>query len=88
MSAQAAADALLAAAQVPGGFVVEYVGSVFRVSSKYDPNCCGCGVSLDDAVVAYVAHRDWVDATRAAFERELDRAESSNVTLLTSKAGQ
>lgn len=85
MSAQAAADALLAAAQVPGGFVVEFAGSTWRVRSPYSREVCGHGATLDDAVLAYVASRAYQDAEVAAMSAKV---EASNVTLLTTVAGR
>jgi hypothetical protein len=70
VSAQAAADALLAAAQVPGGFVVDFAGGMWRVRSPYSATVCGHGTTLDAAVLAYAASRAFEDSWRAALDAE------------------
>lgn len=83
---QAAADALLAAAQMPGGFVVDFAGSTWRVRSPYSREVCGHGATLVDAALAYVASRAFDEAWRDALAKEhadLAKREPSGVTLLS-----
>jgi hypothetical protein len=50
------------AAKVPGGFVVECMRGVWRVSSRFDWACAGYGENMEEAIRSYLARRAWLDA--------------------------
>lgn len=66
MTAQELADALVRAASVPGGVVLEIQHGVWRATSPYSSRCVGHGAELGIAVLSFLAQRDWDDATTAS----------------------